>query len=212
MRKIISILIFFTLTQSAFSIFDVAVDGGYIGTAVTDISTLGTTNLDGTGYIVNGAGHFNFGFPAIVTFGVGPTASFGNQKLTGARSNYANSQDMIRIGAEVYVQLDVLRVIKPYVKAGLGKDFLYNTSTSSTASTVIKSQYGDLYYTFMLGINLPLNSLLSFYAQGGPTGGTRGGGTMTSLTFNGVSQPVSTNPETIAYSGFLITGGVMLSF
>lgn len=77
---------------------------------------------------------------------------------------------------------------------------------------VLKTAYGALFYNFLVGLNIPINSLLSFYAQGGLTGGTASSYSITSYTVNGVAQSAAAATDSITYSGFIVTGGIMFSF
>jgi hypothetical protein len=205
----------FLCVQSAFSLFDVSVDSGYMSSTLTNTVINSATAADGNGYIVNGAAHINFTPNEIFRFGIGPDFAYGAQSLKFPSSTATtNIQKAQRIGVDAYLLFEVVPIVKPFVRARMGKEWLTNTNTGTVSgqTSELVTEYGSIYYDLLLGANYPIFDVFSVYAQFGATGSMLSQATLKSYTLGGAPQPFNFTSQTYFYSGFMASLGVMLSF
>lgn len=201
--------------QSAFALFDLSVDSGYMSSTLTNSVITNANAADGNGFIVNGAAHINFAPHEVFRLGIGPDFAYGSQSLkfpnvTGA----TNVQKTQRVGVDAYFLIEAVPVVKPFLRARMGKEWLTNTSTGTVSGQTAElvTEYGSVYYDLLLGANYPIFDVFSVYAQFGATGGMQSQTTMKSYTVGGVAQATGFTSQTYYYSGFMASLGVMLSF
>lgn len=201
--------------QSAFALFDLTVDSGYMSSTLTNTVINSATAADGNGYIVNGAAHINFTPNEIFRFGIGPAFAYGSQSLKFPSSTATtNVQSGRRVGVDAYFQIEAVPVVKPFLRARIGKEWLTNTNTGTVSGQTAElvTEYGSIYYDLLLGANYPIFDVFSIYAQFGATGGMLSQATMKSYTLGGAPQAFNFTSQTYFYSGFMASLGVMLSF
>lgn len=215
MFKCLLWLLPFLCVQSAFSLFDVTVDSGYMSSTLTNTYIGSAAAADGNGYIVNGAAHINFSPSEILRLGIGPDFAYGSQSLKFPNSTgTTNIQKAQRIGVDAYLLVEVVPVVKPFLRARMGKEWLTNTNsgTVSGQTAELVTEYGSIYYDLLLGASYPIFDIFSAYVQFGATGSLQSQTTMKSYTVGGVAQATPFTPQTYFYSGFMASLGVMLSF
>lgn len=201
--------------QSTFSLVDVTVDSGYMSSTLTNSIITSSTAADGNGFIVNGAAHLNFAPTEIFRIGIGPDFAYGAQSLKfPSAPATTNVQKAQRIGVDAYFMVEVVPIVKPFLRARFGKEWLTNTNTGTVSgqSAELVTEYGSMYYDLLLGANYPIFDIFSVYAQFGATGGLQSQTVMKSYTVGGVAQATPFNSQQYFYSGFMLSIGGMLSF
>lgn len=197
------------------AIVDVTVESGYVNSASKNTSLLSATGGDGSGYMVNGGIHYNFMAGGILRIGLGPDFAYGAQSLKFDNAPAtANTQTTRRLGLDAYFLIEAVPIVKPFIRIRMGKEWLTNTQTGTTAgqASELITEYGSLYYDLLLGANYPILEIVSLYAQFGVTGGNLSQLTLKSYTLNGAAQSYVLSSQTVLYSGLLLNLGVMLSF
>lgn len=201
--------------QSAFSLVDVTVDSGYMSSTLTKSIITSPAAADGNGYIVNAAAHLNFAPTEIFRIGIGPDFAYGAQSLKFPNATTTTDvQKTQRIGVDAYFMIEIVPIVKPFLRARIGKEWLTrtNTGTVSGQSAELVMEYGSIYYDLLLGANYPIFDIFSVYAQFGATGGLQSQAVNKSYTIGGVAQAIPLNAEQYFYSGFMFSLGGMLSF
>lgn len=215
MFKFILWLMPLVCVQSAYSLFDITVDSGYMSSTLTNTVITSSSAADGNGYIVNGAAHINFAPNEIFRLGIGPDFAYGSQSLKFPNATTTtNVQKAQRIGADVYFLIEIVPIVKPFFRARMGKEWLTNTNTGTVSGQTAElvTEYGSVYYDLLLGAQYPIFDIFSAYLQFGATGGMQSQTTMKSYSIGGVAQATPFTPQTYYYSGFMVSLGAMLSF
>lgn len=215
MKKVLVLLPLLLALQPISALIDISVDGGYLTTTLTNNVLSSSTRGDGQGYIAHGSARIHFVAAELLKMGIGPDFGFGSQSMTFTAGTASTStQKAQRLGVDTHFEVQVVPIVKPYLRFRVGKEWLTNTSTGSSGglSTELVTEYGALYYDMLLGATYPIFDYLSAYLQFGATGGTLGQATLKSYTVGGASQPYSLAGQTYYYSGFVVSAGAMVTF
>ena len=217
------ILTFSLFTSESFALFDVGADGSYSAITTTTAGVSATTGAitsntqTFTGAVFTPYAHFNFSIPALATIGIGPYIGFSSMKAGSLRDLATEEKvSFTRYGVDAMVILDVVPIIQPYARFGLGKDSIEWSETSKSANGVntfvANAKFGGLQYQILVGGLYKVSGPISIFAHFGVTGGTNSTVTLTSYTTNGVAQPIpQPNLGDGRHIGYLIGAGVHFS-
>lgn len=194
------------------------VDVGYFNPKLTARTYPGLTAAQATNFmgpLYTAYGHLTLPLPH-TTLGFGLTFSYSNQ-ITNDTSATVTKEDlsMTRFGGDIKLQLDVLQVVLPYIRVNFGKDNLSWTDrgTVPAGSYIASSTAGGLFYSVLLGVQIPFVPEFALYAQGGFTESPGSVLVTRSYAVNGTNQAVSSSSASdTTYSGLIFSGGARLSF
>ena len=210
------------------ALFDITVEGGYLGGKTTTNMLSGSgTSVNFSGYTLKPGIHIGTRFQNI-RIGIGPTLTFPFVKYESWPSTWISSEiSVVRYGGEIQAIWELFNFFHPLVRFELGKDNIRETtsaypviSSGPNAGTVVTSQvaevkysYGELYYAIGAGTQLKVSNTLSAFVFMGYTAGKSSQITLEAITVNGapVSNPTS-NVSSISYSAVMINLGFMLRF
>jgi len=177
MKKIIKMTMFsaaflFWSASPVFSILEAAAEGNVSGYILTNTDSTVTEDEKKLDFIGPGASvyiHWTFGFPEVLTIGLGPSFDLAAMKYYGNLTGM-NTFLNIRGAAELMVTLDIVPKAMPFVRLGYGYEYNGFDKEYSGISLPVIMQGGSLHAN--MGVVIPIIPLVRISLEGGIVSGT----------------------------------------
>ena len=204
------------LPQLVFAGFEIGGDFSYFNPQLTTRIYPALASRQSTGFsgaLYTGYAHITVALPHVVTIGFGPTLAYTNQNSVDGVT--IEEVCISRFGGDAKIQIETIPFLSPYLRLTLGKDTIswIDRGSVGTGRYIAESTAGGLYYSAMLGVQLPFSAEFALYAQAGYTASPGSRMLSRSYAVDGVRQTVNVPGDAdTGYSGWVIGAGGRLSF